>query len=93
MPGVDAAAGTLAVPVWSAGATGGAISARAGGIALITSLFSLIPAVVLGAWLYVQQRDVSDPRVGTMVDEGGRHPLGRDVRPVRRDRQRVMHRS
>jgi cell division topological specificity factor len=62
MRGVDAAAGTLAVPLWSAGATGGAISARAGGIALITSLFSLIPAVVLGAWLYVQQRDVSEHR-------------------------------
>jgi cell division topological specificity factor len=63
MPGVDAAAGTLAVPIWLAGAAAapfvGAIlpaAKRAGGVALITSLFcvGLIVAVVLGAWLYVQ---------------------------------------
>ncbi len=65
MPGVDAAAGTLAVPIWLAGA-GAAILVvavllavkRAGGAALIQSLFrvGLIAALVLGAWLYVQQR-------------------------------------
>jgi cell division topological specificity factor len=65
--GVDAAAGTLAVPIWLAGATVGAIllaAKRAGGIALITSLFrvGLIAVVALGAWLYVQQRDVSERR-------------------------------
>jgi cell division topological specificity factor len=63
MPGEDAAAGTLAVPIWLAGAAAapfvGAImlaAKRAGGVALITSLFrfGLIAAVVLGAWLYVQ---------------------------------------
>jgi hypothetical protein len=42
---------------------------RAGGVALINSLFrvGLIAAVVLGAWLYVQQRDVAakDPNPGS----------------------------
>ena len=35
---------------------------RAGGVALITSLFrvGLIAAAVLGAWLYVQQRDAAN---------------------------------
>ena len=68
MPGVDAAAGTLAVPIWVAGAAAAVFVVaillavkRAGGVALITSLFrvGLIAAVVLGAWLYVQQRDVA----------------------------------
>ena len=68
MPGVDAAAGTLAVPIWVAGAAAAVLVVavllavkRAGGVALITSLFrvGLIAAVVLGAWLYVQQRDVA----------------------------------
>ena len=68
MPGVDAAAGTLAVPIWLAGAAAAVLVVavllavkRAGGVALITSLFrvGLIAAVVLGAWLYVQQRDVA----------------------------------
>jgi hypothetical protein len=67
MPGVDAAAGTLAVPIWLAGA-GVAVfvvdllaAERAGGVALITSLFrvGLIAAAVLGAWLYVQLVDVA----------------------------------
>jgi cell division topological specificity factor len=63
--GVDPAAETLAVPIWLA--AGGAIllaARRAGGIALITSLFrvGVIAAMVLGAWLYVQQRDVSERR-------------------------------
>jgi hypothetical protein len=71
MPGEDAAAGTLAVPIWLAGAAAapfvGAImlaAKRAGGVALITSLFrvGLIAAVVLGAWLYAQQRDVIERR-------------------------------
>ena len=71
MPGVDAAAGTLAVPIWLAGAAAAVFVVavllavkRAGGVALITSLFrvGLIAAVVLGAWLYVQQRDVSERR-------------------------------
>jgi hypothetical protein len=37
---------------------------RASGVALITSLFHicLIAAVVLGAWLYVRQRDASERR-------------------------------
>jgi hypothetical protein len=68
MPGVDAAAGTLAVPIWLAGAAAAVLVVavvlavgRAGGVALITSLFrvGLIAAIVLGAWLYVQQRGVS----------------------------------
>ena len=67
MPGVDAA-GTLAVPIWLAGAAAAVLVVavllavkRAGGVALITSLFrvGLIAAAVLGAWLYVQQRDVA----------------------------------
>jgi hypothetical protein len=70
MPGVDAA-GTLAVPIWLAGAAAapfvGSIllaAKRAGGVALITSLFrvGVIAAVVLGAWLYAQQRDVIERR-------------------------------
>jgi hypothetical protein len=64
MPGVDAAAGTLAVPIWLAGAAAAVFvvaillaAKRAGDVALITSLFcvGLIAAAVLGAWLYVQQ--------------------------------------
>jgi hypothetical protein len=68
MPGVDAAAGTLAVPTWLAGAAVAVFvvdillaAERAGGVALITSLFrvGLIAAAVLGAWLYVQLGDVT----------------------------------
>jgi hypothetical protein len=68
MPGVDAAAGTLAVPIWLAGAAAAVLVVavllavkRAGGVALITSLFyvGLIAAVVVGLGLYVQQRDVA----------------------------------
>jgi len=59
MPGGDAAAGTLAVPIWLAGAAAAVFVVaiflavkRAGGVALITSLFrvGLIAAAVLGAW-------------------------------------------
>jgi hypothetical protein len=65
MPGVDAAAGTLAVPIWLAGAAAAVFVVavllavkRAGGVALITSLFrvGLIAAAVLGVWLFVQQQ-------------------------------------
>jgi hypothetical protein len=65
MPGEDAAAGILAVPIWLAGTAAAVFVVaillavkRAGGVALITSLFrvGLIAAAVLGAWLYVQQR-------------------------------------
>jgi hypothetical protein len=76
MPGVDAAAGTLAVPIWLAGAAAAVLVVavllavrRAGGVALINALFrvGLIAAVVMGAWLYVQQRDVAakDPNPGS----------------------------
>jgi hypothetical protein len=72
----DAAAGTLAVPIWLAGAAAAVLVVaillavkRAGGVALIASLFrvGLIAAAVLGAWLYVQQRGVSaqDPTPGS----------------------------
>jgi cell division topological specificity factor len=65
--GEDGAAGTLAVPTWLAGSTLGAIllaAKKAGSVGLITSLFrvGLIAAVVLGAYLYVQQSDVSKRR-------------------------------
>jgi hypothetical protein len=71
----DSAAGTLAVPIWLAGAAAAVLVVavllavkRAGGVALITSLFrvGLIAAIVLGAWLYVQERDVAakDPNPG-----------------------------
>ena len=65
MPGVDAAAGTLAVPIWLAGAAAAVLVVaillavkRAGGVALIASLFrvGLIAAIVLGVWLLVQQQ-------------------------------------
>jgi cell division topological specificity factor len=45
MQGVDAVAGTLALPIWLVGGTVGAMV-----------------AVVLGGWLYVQQRDVGKRR-------------------------------
>jgi hypothetical protein len=70
MPGIDAA-GTLAVPIWLAGAAAVVFVLaillavkRASGVALITSLFRicLIAAMVLGAWLYVRQRDASERR-------------------------------
>jgi hypothetical protein len=58
MPGVDATAGTLAVPIWLAGAAAAVFVAillaakRAGGVELITPLFraGLIAAAVLGVW-------------------------------------------
>jgi hypothetical protein len=65
MPGVDAAAGTLAVPIWLAGAVAAVLvvalllaAKRAGGVALISSLFrvGLIAIIVLGVWLFVQQQ-------------------------------------
>src|SRR5580704_10612995 len=64
MPGVDAAAGTLTVPIWLAGAASAFFLAailvavrRAGGVALVSSLFrvGIIAAFVLGAWLYVDR--------------------------------------
>jgi cell division topological specificity factor len=67
MRGVDAAAGTLAggggrLPALSVGAL--LLAKKAGSVPLITSLFrvGLIAVLVLGAWLYVQQRDVSKRR-------------------------------
>ena len=65
MPGEDAAAGILAAPIWLAGTAAAVFVVaillavkRAGGVALITSLFrvGLIAAAVLGAWIYVEQR-------------------------------------
>jgi hypothetical protein len=70
MPDINAA-GTLAVPIWLAGAAAAAIivaillaAKRAGGVGLINSLFrvGVIATMVLGAWLFVQQRDVSERR-------------------------------
>ena len=68
MPGIDAAE-TLAVPIWLAGAAAVAFVVaillavkRAGGVALITSLFRICLAVVLGAWLYGGSRDTSERR-------------------------------
>jgi hypothetical protein len=64
MPGVDAAAGTLTVPIWLAGAGSAFFLVailvavkRAGGVALVSSLFrvGVIAAFVLGAWLYVDR--------------------------------------
>jgi hypothetical protein len=64
MQGEDAA-GILAVPIWLAGTAAAVFVVaillavkRAGGVALITSLFrvGLIAAAVLGAWLYMQHR-------------------------------------
>jgi hypothetical protein len=64
MPGVDAAAGTLTVPIWLAAAGSAFFLAailvavkRAGGVALVSSLFrvGVIAAFVLGAWLYVDR--------------------------------------
>jgi hypothetical protein len=63
MQGEDVA-GILAVPIWLGGTSAAVFVVailvavkRAGGVALITSLFrvGLIAAAVLGAWLYVQQ--------------------------------------
>jgi hypothetical protein len=65
MPGEGVAVGILAVPIWFAGTAAAVFVVaillavkRAGGVALITSLFrvGLIAAAVLGAWLYMQQR-------------------------------------
>ena len=68
MPGIDAAE-TLAVPIWLAGAAAVAFVVaillavkRAGGVALITSLFRICLAVALGAWLYGGSRDTSERR-------------------------------
>jgi hypothetical protein len=64
MPGIDAAAGTLTVPIWLAGAGSAVLLVailvavkRAGGVALVSSLFrvGVIAAFVLGAWLYVDR--------------------------------------
>jgi hypothetical protein len=68
MPGIDAAE-TLAVPIWLAGAAAVAFVVaillavkRAGGVALITSLFRICLAVALGAWLHGGSRDTSERR-------------------------------
>ena len=64
--GVDAVAGTVVgggrPPALSVGAL--LLAKKAGSVPLITSLFrvGLIAVMVLGAWLYVQQRDVSKRR-------------------------------
>jgi cell division topological specificity factor len=66
MRGVDAVAGTVAgggrPPALFVGAL--LLAKKAGSVPLITSLFrvGLIAVMVLGAWLYVQQRDVSKRR-------------------------------
>ena len=64
VPDVETA-GTVAVPIWMAGAGAAALAVslllaikRAGGVALISSLFrvGLIAVGVLAVWLYVEQR-------------------------------------
>jgi hypothetical protein len=69
MPGIHA--GTLTVPICFAGAAAAVFVAaillaanRVGGVGLITLLFcvGLFVAVVLDAWLFVQQRDFSERR-------------------------------
>jgi cell division topological specificity factor len=63
MRGVYAAPGSVAVPIWLAGATVGAILLavkRAGSVPLIT--VGLIAALVLGASHYAQQSDVGKRR-------------------------------
>jgi hypothetical protein len=64
MPNVETA-GTVAVPIWLAGVGAAALAVslllaikRAGGVALISSLFrvGLIAVGVLAVWLYVEQR-------------------------------------
>jgi len=64
MPDVETT-GTLAVPIWLAGAGAAVVAVslllavkRAGGVALISSLFrvGLIALGVLSLWLYVEQR-------------------------------------
>jgi hypothetical protein len=68
MPGVDAAAEILAVPIWLAVAAVALFAVaillaanRAGGVALIGSLFrvGLVAVAILGAWLYVQPGEVA----------------------------------
>jgi hypothetical protein len=65
MPGEEAAAGILAVPIWLAGTAAAVFVVaillavkRAGGVALVTSLFrvGLVATTVVGAWVYVEQR-------------------------------------
>ncbi len=60
-----AAAGLLAVPIWLAGTAAAVFGVaillavkRAGGVALVTSLFrvGLIATTAVGAWLYAEQR-------------------------------------
>jgi hypothetical protein len=78
MAGEDAAA--LAAPIWLAGTAAVVFVVaillavkRAGGVALITSLFrvGLIAAAVLGAWIYVEQRGSErralDDRKATLI--------------------------
>jgi hypothetical protein len=69
MPGVDAATGTLTVPIWAAGAVCGVVVValllavkRAGGAMLISSLFrvGIVAAAVYGAWIYVQRSSMQD---------------------------------
>ena len=88
MPDVETA-GTLAVPIWLAG-LGAALVAvslllaikRAGGVALISSLFriGLIALGVLSLWLYVEQRRGLYHRRGTAISRRsqGRTGGGRD---------------
>jgi hypothetical protein len=79
MQGEDAA-GILAVPIWLAGTAAAVFVVaivlavkRAGGVALITSLFrvGLIAAAVLGAWLYMQhggnERRALDDRKAALI--------------------------
>src|SRR5271157_5262356 len=67
MPDVEIA-GTLAVPIWMAGVGAAVLSVslllaimRAGGVALISSLFrvGLIAVGILSVWLYLEHREGS----------------------------------
>jgi hypothetical protein len=91
MPGVDAATGTVMVPIWAAGAASAVFvvaivlaMSRAGGTALINTMFrvAIVAIAVYGGWLYLQrsaqQEHVAERR---SLDERSAALMARAIAP------------
>jgi TRAP-type C4-dicarboxylate transport system permease small subunit len=91
MPGLNAAMGTLTVPIWLAGAVAAVLvfavllaARRAGGVALITSLFrvALVALLAYAGWVYLQRVSSQDEvAVRRSLDERSAALMARAIAP------------
>src|SRR5579859_3319278 len=91
MPGVDAATGTVMVPMWAAGAASAVVvvaivmaMSRSGGTALINTLFrvAVVAAIAYGGWIYLQRSSQQDNvAVRRSLDERSAALMARAIAP------------